>query len=152
MGKIRNMHVKTPPIWKYNFSQECFFQLKKKDFCITEFAKNLFNKIFEKLGFWQSYLLLKYSFSVHFNGIITQFIKMLWKIVSFFLDSDGAKSKIKLPKCCFFSYHVSLTAWFLQGLTRNYTKSESNSLKNVSLTFSLFINNNDLQDNKKWTY
>ena len=46
-------------------------------------------------------LSLTCSFSVHFNGIITQ-CTMIWKILSYVLDSNGTNSQITLSKCFFF--------------------------------------------------
>ena len=58
------------------------------------------NILYNKCNVW----LIVIHCSVHFNEF-------------FFLDSDGANSQIKLSKWCFFSYHVSPTAWFLLRLT-----------------------------------
>ena len=113
MGKIRNMNVKTPPIWHKNITQECFL---KDHYLISASLHLLRNFAIE------CYLPLKCSFfSVHFNEIITQSTNMTWKILSFFLDSDGANSKITLSKWWVFSYHISPIAWFLQRLTLNST-------------------------------
>ena len=115
MWKIINMHVKNPPIWNYNITQGYMFLYLERplfDLCITEFAQNFFNRMLEKWGFWQSYLSLKCSFLVHFNEIITQCTNMIWKILSFLLDSDSASSQIKLSKLWVFPYYVSPTAWF----------------------------------------
>ena len=99
MGKIRNMHIKTPTIWQCNITQGCFLDLKRPlfDLCITGFVKKFFNRILEKWAFRQSYLPLKCAFSVHFNEIVTQ-----WTILSVFLDSDGENSQITLKNDGFF--------------------------------------------------
>ena len=103
MGKIRNMHIKTPLIWQCNITQGCILNLTRPLFnpSLTGFAKKFFNRILKKWGFWKSYQILKYSFSVHFIEAITQCTDMIWKILSFFLDFDGANSLITLLKSRF---------------------------------------------------
>ena len=66
------------------------------------FAQIFFNRNLEKWGFWQSYLPLKCSFSVHSSEIATQWSNMIWEILSVFLDSDGANCQITLSKWWFF--------------------------------------------------
>ena len=48
--------------------------------CINGFAQKFFNLMLEKRGFWQSYLPLKCSLSMHFNKIITRFKLVIWNI------------------------------------------------------------------------
>ena len=46
---------------------------------------------------FDSYLPLKCSFSAHFNAIETHWSSMIWKILSVFLDFDGANICLYLP-------------------------------------------------------
>ena len=78
-------------IWKDHYLISASLDLLRK-FSIIECLK--------KWGLWQSCMPLKCAFSVHFNEIITQ-CNNIWKILSFFLDSNGA-NLLNFQNCRFF--------------------------------------------------